>query len=147
MSNGMANTLVAIDLTQLLSTIERLAETQEAILQHLQTNGHDFASNGNGSSQRKGLIDTSEVSEILDISEKTVRKLVREGKITTVRVGRHLKYRPQEIEDFKARESSQLDDSIPLPGSPEITLMDGLSTRAQREIKKVARFQRRGGKS
>ena len=46
------------------------------------------------------LLRLTEVAERLNVSLPTVRRLVKEGRIQTVRVGRILRVRPEDLEGY-----------------------------------------------
>jgi excisionase family DNA binding protein len=46
------------------------------------------------------LLDTAELAAILDVSERTVRRRVKDGLIPAVRIGRIVRFHPDQIESF-----------------------------------------------
>jgi excisionase family DNA binding protein len=46
------------------------------------------------------MIDIEQVRARLDVSDSTVRRLVREGKLKAYRLGRRLKFRPEDVDRY-----------------------------------------------
>ena len=60
-------------------------------------------------SAQSPLWDSKQLAEYLGISPRYVGKLVREGRVPFIRIGRSLKFRPEEISawvDSRSREST-----------------------------------------
>lgn len=46
------------------------------------------------------MLDVEEVMERLGVSDSTVRRLVKDGKLRAYRIGRRLKFKPEDIDRF-----------------------------------------------
>jgi excisionase family DNA binding protein len=47
---------------------------------------------------RRSLLTADEVAEILNVSTRSVRRLIKDGKLPIVRVGRAVRIRPEALE-------------------------------------------------
>jgi excisionase family DNA binding protein len=51
----------------------------------------------------RSLLNMRQVSELLGVSRWTLRDWVRQGQITNVKVGRHLRFREEDVQAFIRR--------------------------------------------
>ncbi len=56
------------------------------------------------------LLTKSEVAALLNVSERTVDRMISAGKIRTVRAGDRVRFRQQDVDDYLAGETKQPDD-------------------------------------
>jgi excisionase family DNA binding protein len=54
--------------------------------------------------EERTMLDIEEVRDRLDLSDSTVRRLVREGKLRAYRIGRRLKFKPEDIDAYVERQ-------------------------------------------
>lgn len=59
------------------------------------TNGHGGRRNGTGSVER--LLTLPELAEHLQLSEKTIRRMIAGGRLPCVRLGRQLRFLPGDV--------------------------------------------------
>lgn len=59
------------------------------------TNGHGGHRNGNGSVEH--LLTLPELAERLQLSEKTIRRMIAGGRLPCVRLGRQLRFLPGDV--------------------------------------------------
>ena len=50
--------------------------------------------------QADRLLRIDEAAEVLQVSDSTMRRLVRDGDLRVVRIGRALRVRPEDLDDF-----------------------------------------------
>lgn len=63
---------------------------------------------------QKGVLSTEEAAAYLSISKRTLFRLTRAGDLAHVRIGRALRYRPEDLDAFlKARSTTEWRDYIP----------------------------------
>jgi excisionase family DNA binding protein len=48
----------------------------------------------------KSLLTVSDVSKILNISEKTVRRWIKAGKLTYIKMGSEIRFKPEHLEEW-----------------------------------------------
>lgn len=46
------------------------------------------------------MLDIEEVIARLEVSDSTIRRLVKDGKLRAYRIGRRLKFKPEDIDQF-----------------------------------------------
>jgi len=54
--------------------------------------------------ERTAMLDIEEVMERLQLSDATIRKLVRAGKLRAYRIGKRLKFKPEDLDDYIERQ-------------------------------------------
>ena len=86
----------------------------------------------------KPLLTTSDVSKILGLSEKTVRKLKDRG-LVPINFGGRFRYRTEDVEAFINNEAQPVPSFSASGKHEEVVLVPGLSEKAIHEIKKRTR--------
>jgi excisionase family DNA binding protein len=74
------------------------------------------------------MLDIEEVRARLRVSDSTIRRLIRDGKIRAYRIGRQLKFKPEELDAY-------IESALVRPGDDEI---GDASEDAYRDMKRHA---------
>lgn len=61
------------------------------------------------------LLTLQDAADLMNVSSRFVRAAAHEGLITTVRLGRLVRFRPEDVEAYLARHSVPADAPTPLP--------------------------------
>jgi excisionase family DNA binding protein len=61
--------------------------------------------------ERKSLMTTHEVAQYLQVSVSTIKKKTASGNIPSVKLGRSVRYRPQDIFRYISDHTRQLDEA------------------------------------
>jgi excisionase family DNA binding protein len=58
--------------------------------------------------ERRKLMDRKEIAEVLNVSESTIKKKTASGEIPSVKIGRAVRYRPEDIYRYIAGNTRQI---------------------------------------